>query len=602
MEQSLAELYRKINCSIDSELYIFTEPTDKKLYCVEYSEIANNKSYSYDNHTNTFVNKWVPEKTVINLDPATVDKINSFIGFEDGEIRVSANMPTIFPGTLEKDKNHVYRFEKLLGQGTFGQVWKAKDEKNREVAIKVFIGGTAIASFDKEKQCLQTINPKCGKAVCLENAYINAGVPRIVMSYIEGSDLEKVINNESLPRRQGDKNIINDLILGLDTFHRMGVYHQDIKEANIYRENSGHFRYIDWGGCCYFGMNCGYLGTPYTVSPELGKLYDTYKNIQNQLNNNTNDSTLKNKLNSIDIQIKNQSNDMKKAHDIWSLGVSLLGWYTLDKFYDNYYPLYYNISENKQLHDYIDKAKLAKPIKDILKNLLEYDMMKRIQNFDSIVGLYASGGGGKPPGGGGGKPGKPPGRGGKPPGGGGKPPRFEAPPEYPIYPPLPPVVPASKLRIPEQQRLEQQRLEQQRLEQQRLEQQRLEQQRQKDLEQQRLEQQRQRTDQEILHLESERRKQMEYEQKLADERKKKYLEAEQQKKRDIVEQYRRNLEKLDYPMKDISPVPVLSPMQISPPPVFQPHPIAGSILRQRYESPPESPSNDGDYISWDRLQ
>jgi serine/threonine protein kinase len=300
------------------------------------------------------------------------------------------------------DKGIQYKYLKLLGQGTFGQAWKAENTTSGEfVVIKVYKNMSDVREIlIIEKNALEYLTSKsnlCEEfAVCYKDAYSIRNEPRLVMEFIDGSSLKNIISDKPLYDRESDFSVLKDLIIGLDQLHAVGITHQDIKEDNImWDDDNVKYRFLDWGGGCVRdkycksgGLSklfmsdmcnnpCGFIGTTYTAPPEM--VTDPIK-----------------------IQ-QNQNFDATKAHDIWSIGVVLYDWFTFGSnnptknqdFWTSFaidfkigttnvkYLSQYSINE---LHRKINDFKLVPFITTILKMLLD-TKDKRLKNWNKVVEL-----------------------------------------------------------------------------------------------------------------------------------------------------------------------------------------------------------------------
>ena len=193
-----------------------------------------------------------------------------------------------------------YTLGKILGKGTFGTVYFARDHKKGfgNVAIKL------IPSFDKVTNISNKLAlnseliswkqiseyPKCNKyIVCLYD--FGTGIFNgeqyfiLIMEYIENSmelyEFSKKLNFKL--KTHIVERILNDLVIGLREIHKQGVYHKDIKNRNILISLSDDsdinsditdVKYIDFGFSCVFDENQNKecfrkTGTPKFMSAEL---------------------------------------------------------------------------------------------------------------------------------------------------------------------------------------------------------------------------------------------------------------------------------------------------------------------------------------------
>src|SRR6185503_18322946 len=97
---------------------------------------------------------------------------------------------------IEEHDGHFYKYEKVLGTGSHGTTWKALDiTNNKTVAIKIF-GNKKINSRERsiviedwewERKMMMALLAQCEPhAVCVIDAYIEHGLPRLVMDFVNG--------------------------------------------------------------------------------------------------------------------------------------------------------------------------------------------------------------------------------------------------------------------------------------------------------------------------------------------------------------------------------------------------------------------------------
>lgn len=269
----------------------------------------------------------------------------------------------IKPGDIEKSENNAYTFKKILGEGAFGEVWEATDKNDKRVAIKVYTNiKLANNDYITELKCLKKVSKNCKEyAVCYLDDYILNEQPRVVLNFIDGKSLFYMATSYSKNKRQEySEKLIKNLVLGLNSFHKIGITHQDIKPDNImYDIEHETFRYIDWGLCCFHSKKCGVRGNVMTTPPEL--YHDDFK------------------------QISSQTIEQMKQHDYWSLGVTLL------QFLGN------SIKDNKADANYAnitasDIFFLTEPKRvgseyasETIRKLMTIDPEQRSKNFKEIV-------------------------------------------------------------------------------------------------------------------------------------------------------------------------------------------------------------------------
>jgi serine/threonine-protein kinase len=167
-----------------------------------------------------------------------------------------------------------YEIITQLGQGGMGSVYKAKDEiLDIDVAIKELFNQSkqSVEQFEKEAKILARLTHPCLPRVT--DFFEEKGKNYLVMDYIEGHDLEKILENAAdfLPVRRVTEWMI-DLLDILEYVHSKGIIHRDIKPANLKQSSSGKIILVDFG-IAKIGFNSmtnmGATGfTPYMAPPE----------------------------------------------------------------------------------------------------------------------------------------------------------------------------------------------------------------------------------------------------------------------------------------------------------------------------------------------
>ncbi|MET0356260.1 MAG: protein kinase, partial [Cellvibrio sp.] len=141
-----------------------------------------------------------------------------------------------------------YQLVSLLGEGGFGEVYEAWDNKlQRNVAIKrIKSGGLLSHSTDltREARMAASLNhPAFVKIHALED---DDNSQAIVMELIKGETLKYIIANNPPDLAQAI-NIIRQIAEAMQQAHDIGLTHGDLKPSNIMQEPSGCVRILDFG-------------------------------------------------------------------------------------------------------------------------------------------------------------------------------------------------------------------------------------------------------------------------------------------------------------------------------------------------------------------
>ena len=144
-----------------------------------------------------------------------------------------------------------YEVLDTLGRGGMGVVYRAMDPHiGRLVAIKMITGDYAkdpdyLNRFYREARSTGTLQHP--NIVTVYDLGDQDGVPYLVMEYLEGEPLDKIIASRrdlGLPDRL---DIIIQACHGLQYAHQRGVVHRDIKPGNIMVLKDGNVKLVDFG-------------------------------------------------------------------------------------------------------------------------------------------------------------------------------------------------------------------------------------------------------------------------------------------------------------------------------------------------------------------
>lgn len=149
-----------------------------------------------------------------------------------------------------------YRIEEKLGQGGFGAVYLARDEKmvSRQVVIKVLLANSfenewSRKKFRQESEALTRVDHPNIVGV-FDTGEMPDGKPYIVMQYVPGGSLRSQITPEGMDLARA-AHIIKQIGRGLSAAHEKGIFHRDLKPKNVMLQTLGdgeeQVKIIDFG-------------------------------------------------------------------------------------------------------------------------------------------------------------------------------------------------------------------------------------------------------------------------------------------------------------------------------------------------------------------
>jgi serine/threonine protein kinase len=181
-----------------------------------------------------------------------------------------------------------YQILDTIGIGANSRVVRAFDPMiGRTVAIKLFPAALAASEgrerFLKEARVVGQISHPSIVALHDMGIEESCSTPYLVMEYVEGQPLERLLDKGSIPFPRVCA-WIADVALALDLAHRKGIIHGDVKPANILISDDGRIKLTDFGMARLASRDLKdtpLLGTPAYWCPEqiLGKPQDARSDI-----------------------------------------------------------------------------------------------------------------------------------------------------------------------------------------------------------------------------------------------------------------------------------------------------------------------------------
>ena len=164
-----------------------------------------------------------------------------------------------------------YEIVELIGEGTYGDVWRARNTKSGvTVAIKRFRQQPDEVSCDEVKK-LARLAPARG-IVALYDVHLASEPYCYVMEHLSGGTLADLIRRrKQIPFAEAWR-IFRHLIESLCYVHGEGIVHCDIKPENVLLDSRGNPRLGDFGQARGRGPGGASLGTRFYMAPEQARL------------------------------------------------------------------------------------------------------------------------------------------------------------------------------------------------------------------------------------------------------------------------------------------------------------------------------------------
>ncbi|MEQ8768543.1 MAG: protein kinase, partial [Planctomycetota bacterium] len=183
--------------------------------------------------------------------------------------------PSLAPGTIFAGQ---YEIEERLGEGSYGQVFRARDlELDRAVAIKIlragrFAGAGELDRFSREaRSAAQLKHP--GIVLLYGIGQTEDGLHFLVEELIAGRSLQAYLEEER-PDPAAAARLTLEMASALAYAHGRGIVHRDLKPSNVLLDERGHPHLADFGLAKHQSEDSDMtpdglaLGTPGYMSPE----------------------------------------------------------------------------------------------------------------------------------------------------------------------------------------------------------------------------------------------------------------------------------------------------------------------------------------------
>ena len=138
-----------------------------------------------------------------------------------------------------------------LGSGGMGTVLKARHrDGGPEIALKLLLPSASkhpdlVARFRREAEVMDRI--KHPNVVSCRAIDSHGGLYYLVMEYVKGRDLQRIIRSDGPMKVRGAIECIIQAARGLLAAHEHGIVHRDIKPANLLLDTQRTVRVLDLG-------------------------------------------------------------------------------------------------------------------------------------------------------------------------------------------------------------------------------------------------------------------------------------------------------------------------------------------------------------------
>ncbi len=175
-----------------------------------------------------------------------------------------------------------YNLDRLVGEGGFGQVWRATSAAGEVVAIKILHlelvrSIDALTRFRRELSAIERLHHR-SVVRAFGHGALDDGRPFLVLEYLEGPSLREVLHERGALPPPEMLTIFAPLCDALTVAHAAGLVHRDVKASNVILAHDtdglrpvlldfGLVKLIDQEGPGLTSSR-SMLGTPAAMAPE----------------------------------------------------------------------------------------------------------------------------------------------------------------------------------------------------------------------------------------------------------------------------------------------------------------------------------------------
>ncbi|MBP7534905.1 MAG: serine/threonine protein kinase, partial [Chitinophagales bacterium] len=174
-----------------------------------------------------------------------------------------------------------YKLTRFIGEGGMASVYEGTHEKlGTKVAIKILnpvlsANKQIRQRFENEAKFMASLNhPNIVKVIDYDD---QTDVLAIIMELLEGEDLNSIIKTKGAMMPATAIPIFTQILDAFQYAHNKGIVHRDVKPSNIFIDDNGHAKILDFGIAKIFGTQDDFtttgtqIGTPMYMSPEQVK-------------------------------------------------------------------------------------------------------------------------------------------------------------------------------------------------------------------------------------------------------------------------------------------------------------------------------------------
>lgn len=147
----------------------------------------------------------------------------------------------------------------IIGRGAFGEVILVRHRKNgnyyamKKLRKADMLRREQVNHAWSERHVLVAANHRFVCQLCY--AFQNKDYLYLVMEFLAGGDLMTLLIERDTLTEEEAKFYIAEMVIAIDTIHKLGFIHRDVKPDNLLIDKDGHLKLSDFGLCKSFNVD-----------------------------------------------------------------------------------------------------------------------------------------------------------------------------------------------------------------------------------------------------------------------------------------------------------------------------------------------------------
>ena len=156
-----------------------------------------------------------------------------------------------FRKARKKQSIENYESITIIGRGAFGEVHVCRDKTTDEIVAIKKIKKEALSSKNQiihiKNEQLFMANVKSPWIVELKASFQDHDYLYLVMEFLQGGDLMNILIKKDILTEEEARFYIAEIILAVESIHKLDCIHRDIKPDNVLIDKNGHIKLTDFG-------------------------------------------------------------------------------------------------------------------------------------------------------------------------------------------------------------------------------------------------------------------------------------------------------------------------------------------------------------------